>query len=156
MGLIKKQRKTAASGGGGDVPLEDKPFTQWTPQDIEQWSELCILDYIALLRDDEMEATELLDYTNNWQWEIIGEALVFKRVNEHHPDYLRLRNRPGSVREDDVVGHCRVHALHSLSYRPAVKDQAMFYQRKVDLQKQLNAHLPHQGIPTVPRPAWMN
>lgn len=154
MGYIKKTKKatSGAGGGGGELSIMEKPFSQWTTEDLNEWTKICWLEYLDLLRNDEMEATELLDYTNCWQWEIIGDALVFKRIAEPDESYLRLRYAPGKFNEHDVVGYCRVKELYSLSYRPAVADQARYHQRKYELQKELNAGLPHQGLQTIPRP----
>lgn len=145
MGYIKKTKKATSGAGGGELSIMEKPFNQWTTEDLKEWTEMCWLEYLDLLRNDEMEATELLDYTNCWQWEIIGDALVFKRIAEPDESYLRLRYAPGKFNEYDVVGYCRVKELYSLSYRPAVADQARHHQRKYELQKELNAGLPHQG-----------
>lgn len=156
MGYIKKVKKNAAHGAGGNIPLEEKPFSQWGPEDLKQWTETSKLEYLELLRNDEMEASELLDYSNCWRWEVIGDALVFKRIAEPDESYLRERYAPGKFNEYDVVGYCRVHELYSLSYRPAAADQASHHQRKHELQKQLNAGLPNQGIQTVPRPTHLS
>ncbi|EFE7841605.1 hypothetical protein F3641_20290 [Escherichia coli] len=153
MSYIKKVKKNAAPGAGSDeLSIMDKPFSQWTTEDLEEWTEVNQLEYLTLMRNDEMDATELLDYTNCWRWEVIGDALVFKRIAEPDESYLRARYAPGKFNEYDVVGYCRVHGLYSLSYRPAVADQARHHQRKYELQKQLNAGLPNQGLQTVPRP----
>ncbi|HFT5326982.1 TPA: hypothetical protein ACGS80_000927 [Escherichia coli] len=152
MSYIKKVKKNAAPGAGSDeLSIMDKPFSQWTTEDLEEWTEVNQLEYLTLMRNDEMDATELLDYTNCWRWEVIGDALVFKRIAEPDESYLRARYAPGKFNEYDVVGYCRVHGLYSLSYRPAVADQARHHQRKYELQKQLNAGLPNQGLQTVPR-----
>ncbi|EOC2523152.1 hypothetical protein ACI19R_003636 [Escherichia coli] len=153
MGYIKKKsrRGTPGTGAGGDLPLEEKPFSQWGPEDLKEWTEISKLEYLELLRNDEMDASELLDYSNCWQWEIIGDALVFKRIAEPDESYLRARYAPGKRNEYDVVGYCRVHELYSLSYRPTAAEQARYHQRKYELQKELNAGLPNQGIQTVPR-----
>lgn len=153
MSYIKKVKKNAAPGAGSDeLSIMDKPFSQWTTEDLEEWTEVNQLEYLNLMRNDEMDATELLDYTNCWRWEVIGDALVFKRIAEPDESYLRARYAPGKFNEYDVVGYCRVHGLYSLSYRPAVADQARHHQRKYELQKQLNAGLPNQGLQTVPHP----
>lgn len=153
MSYIKKVKKNAAPcTGSGELSIMDKPFSQWTTEDLEEWTEVNQLEYLTLMRNDEMDATELLDYTNCWRWEVIGDALVFKRIAEPDESYLRARYAPGKFNEYDVVGYCRVHELYSLSYRPATADQARHQQRKYELQKQLNAGLPHQGLQTVPRP----
>ncbi|EFB4139421.1 hypothetical protein C0X77_003573 [Escherichia coli O88:H1] len=153
MGYIKKKSKKGTSGSGnGNIPLEEKPFNQWTDEDLKEWTERCWLEYLDLLNNDEMDETELLDYTNCWRWEVIGDALVFKRIAEPDESYLRSRYAPGKFNEYDVVGYCRVHEFYSLSYRPAAADQARHQQRKYELQKQLNAGLPNQGVQTVPRP----
>lgn len=152
MSYIKKVKKNAAPGAGsGELSIMDKPFSQWTGEDLKEWTEVNQLEYLTLMRNDEMDATELLDYTNCWRWEVIGDALVFKRIAEPDESYLRARYAPGKCNEYDVVGYCRVHGLYSLSYRPAVADQAHHHQRKYELQKQLNAGLPNQGLQTVPR-----
>ncbi|EJY0868400.1 hypothetical protein OE983_000996 [Escherichia coli] len=156
MGYIKKTKKAMSGAGAGDLPLEEKPFSQWTTKDLNVWTRLCWLDFLDLMRGDELEATELLDYTNCWRWEIIGDALVFKRIAEPSEDYLRARYAPGCFEEYDVVGYCRVKELHSLSYRPATADRARHHQRKYELEKELNAGLPHQGLRTIPRPAHLN
>ncbi|MFP1484033.1 hypothetical protein ACLB1S_22220 [Escherichia coli] len=85
MGYIKKKsrRGTPGTGAGGDLPLEEKPFSQWGPEDLKEWTEISMLEYLDLLRNDEMDASELLDYSNCWQWEVIGDA---RRLNA-------LRNR---------------------------------------------------------------
>ncbi|HBC0974310.1 TPA: hypothetical protein IGZ69_003310 [Escherichia coli] len=152
MGYIKKTRKATSGAGGGGTSIMDKPFSQWTDEDLKEWTEICWLEYLDLLRNDAMEATELLDYTNCWRWEVIGDALVFKRIERPDESYLRARYAPGKFNEYDVVGYCRVKELYSLSYRPATAYQAIYQQRKYELQKQLNAGLPNQGIQTVPRP----
>lgn len=156
MSYIKKVKKNAAPGAGsGELSLTNKPFSQWSYADLNEWTEINQLEYLSLLRDDEMDATELLDYANCWRWEVIGDTLVFKRIAEPDESYLRARYAPGKFNEYDVVGFCRVKALYSLSYRPATADRARHQQRKYELQKQLNAGLPHQGLQTVPRPAHM-
>lgn len=153
MGYIKKKSKSGTHGaGGGELSIMAKPFNQWGPEDLKEWTEICWLEYLDLLRNDAMEATELLDYTNCWRWEVIGDALVFKRIAEPDESYLRARYAPGKFNEYDVVGYCRVHELYSLSYRPAAADQARHHHRKYELQKQFNAGLPNQGIQTVTRP----
>ncbi|MFP1453699.1 hypothetical protein ACLB1N_34295 [Escherichia coli] len=74
-------------------------------EDLNEWTEINWLEYLRLMRNDEMEATELLDYTNCWQWEIIGDALVFKRIAEPDESYLRARYAPGKFNEYE---HCRL------------------------------------------------
>lgn len=156
MSYIKKVKKNAAPGAGsGELSIMDKPFSQWTTEDLKEWTEINQMEYLTLMSSDEMEATELLDYTNCWRWEVIGDALVFKRIAEPDESYLRARYAPGKFNEYDVVGYCRVHELYSLSYRPATADRARHQQRKYELQKQLNAGLPNQGLQTVPRPAHL-
>ncbi|HBA6872594.1 TPA: hypothetical protein J1W93_004581, partial [Escherichia coli] len=68
MGYIKKTKK-ASGAGGGELSIMEKPFSQWTTEDLNEWTEINWLEYLRLMRNDEMEATELLDYTNCWQWE---------------------------------------------------------------------------------------
>lgn len=132
--------------------LQNKPFRQWTKQDIAMWRAVNIERCQEDVDDGLMEEFELDDLINCWAFEIVDDALIRTRIAPP-PDEMMLRLTKPTT--DLVVGYCRIDGIDSLAAADTSDptERANRQQRKVELQRRLHRdrNVPGQELETIPR-----
>ncbi|HCI7806721.1 TPA: hypothetical protein NPY76_004678 [Escherichia coli] len=152
-GLFKAGKNASLTPEEKERQLQNKPFNQWTKNDIEAWREANIDRAREDVDDGILEEYELHDLIDGWAFEIVGDALVRTRIAPPPKEMMRMMTRPTT---DLVVGYCRVDGIDSLAAADTrdPNEKVRRQQRKVELQRQLHRdrNVPGQELETIPRP----
>ncbi|HFF3757676.1 TPA: hypothetical protein ACGCGA_004432 [Escherichia coli] len=137
--------------------LQNKPFNQWTKQDIAMWRAVNIERCQEDVDDGLMEDFELEDLINCWAFEIVDDALIRTRTAPPCEEMMLGLTKPRAAL---VVGYCQIDGIDSLAAADTSdsSEQVRRHQRKVELQRRLHRerNVPGQELETIPRPAHLN
>ncbi|EKT0164491.1 hypothetical protein QDF31_000496 [Escherichia coli] len=151
-GLFKAGKNASLTPEEKERQLQNKPFNQWTKNDIAAWREVNIDRCREDVDDGLMEDFELEDLINSWAFEIVDGALIRTRTAPP-PEEMTLGLL--KLTTDLVVGYCQVDGLDSLAAADTndPNEKARRQQRKVELQRQLHRdrNVPGQELETIPR-----
>ncbi|EEW5964362.1 hypothetical protein D7V33_02425 [Escherichia coli] len=152
-GLFKAGKNASLTPEEKERILQNKPFNQWTKQDIEMWRAVNIERCQEDVDDGLMDDFELEDLVNCWSFEIVDDALIRTRTAPPCKEMMLGLTKPTT---DLVVGYCQVDGLDSLAAADTTDsmEQTSRQQRKVELQRRLHRerNIPGQELETIPRP----
>ncbi|EOU5383426.1 hypothetical protein ACOJ91_001694 [Escherichia coli] len=158
MSLINTETRSSRRGADPLVDLRNKPFCDWTDEDIKQFGLVdCLLEFVCTDTSSPLGLGMTLDYTDCWELGVRDDCLVMTRVKPVHPEYARHFNMKAvltSKTRDNMdlwVGYSKVLAWRSLahkdSYSPAKRGQ--YFQMMWTLEKRMNDELPIGGLPYI-------
>lgn len=152
-GLFKAGKNASLSPEEKQRQLQNKPFSQWTKQDLDLYRDIQIERCQEDVDDGLIEDFELEDLINCWAFEIVDDALIRTRTAPPCEEMMLGFTKPTT---DLVVGYCQVDGIDSLAAADTTDspEQASRQQRKVELQRQLHRdrNVPGQELETIPRP----
>ncbi len=155
-GLFKAGKNASLSPEEKQRQLQNKPFSQWTKQDLDLYRDIQIERCQEDVDDGLIEDFELEDLINCWAFEIVDDALIRTRTAPPCEEMMLGFTKPTT---DLVVGHCQVDGIDSLAAADTTDstEQASRQQRKVELQRQLHRdrNVPGQELETIPRPVHL-
>ena len=151
-GLFKAGKTASLSLEEKQRQLQNKPFSQWTKQDLDLYRDIQIERCQEDVDDGLIEDFELEDLINCWAFEIVDDALIRTRTAPPCEEMMLGLMKPTT---DLVVGYCQVDGIDSLAAADTTDsmEQTRRQQRKVELQRQLHRdrNVPEQELETIPR-----
>ncbi|KAE9678209.1 hypothetical protein GP721_05450 [Enterobacteriaceae bacterium TzEc077] len=155
-GLFKAGKNASLSLEEKQRQLQNKPFSQWTKQDLDLYRDIQIERCQEDVDDGLIEDFELEDLINCWAFEIVDDALIRTRTAPPCEKMMLGLMKPTT---DLVVGYCQVDGIDSLAAADTTDsmEQTRRQQRKVELQRQLHRdrNVPEQELETIPRPVHL-
>ncbi|MBB7575886.1 hypothetical protein HEM35_022585 [Escherichia coli] len=155
-GLFKAGKNASLSLEEKQRQLQNKPFSQWTKQDLDLYRDIQIERCQEDVDDGLIEDFELEDLINCWAFEIVDDALIRTRTAPPCEEMMLGLMKPTT---DLVVGYCQVDGQDSLAAADTTdsNEQVSRQQRKVELQRRLHRErkVPGQELETIPRPAHL-
>ncbi|EPE1060502.1 hypothetical protein ACSGMM_004887 [Escherichia coli] len=161
MSLINSETKSSKRAADPLYDLRNKPFSEWTPDDMKQFDLTdALLEFIYTDTSSPFGIGMTLDYAECWELGVRDDCLVQTRIKPVHPEYAKHWNMKGVMTDatrwhaDKWVGYSKVLAWHSLSHKdtfPGGK-RGQYFQMVATLEKQMNANLPIGGLPYVDTP----
>lgn len=158
MSLINSETKSSKRAADPLYDLRNKPFSEWTPDDMKQFDLTdALLEFIYTDTSSPFGIGMTLDYAECWELGVRDDCLVQTRIKPVHPEYAKHWNMKGVMTDatrwhaDKWVGYSKVLAWHSLSHKdtfPGGK-RGQYFQMVATLEKQMNANLPIGGLPYV-------